>query len=46
MQPLLALKDLSLTNLGYFKLTVKVTKMINRILPDSEWRALVNVTAR
>lgn len=46
MQPLLALKDLNLTNLAYFKLTVKVTKVINRIRPDSEWRALVNVTAR
>lgn len=46
MQPLIFLKDLNLTNLGYLKLTVRLTEVISRMLPHSEWRALVNVTAK
>ena len=43
---MLFLKDLNLTSLGYLKLAVMVTEVINRMLPDSEWRALVNITGR
>lgn len=46
MQSLIFLKDFNLTNLGSFKLRVRLTEVINRMLPDSEWRALVNVTAK